>query len=158
RFDNDLANRINLGAGQVFAAKGTFVPPIVGFEHFKRTVFAHVSERVETLCLGGFRQTGHALEDKAVILVDRDLLAWTIRAFEVLADALLTSWVDLPTELDPEFVLFPHAAGVRFIGELYRLAVAFPRDTQNRLAESNPGGAVRFVAVEIVALGTVTHW
>src|SRR5262249_27357176 len=156
-FDDDLPIRIDLSSLKLIDTKSAFVARVRRRDYFESSKLAHVRERIETFGLGGLRQARHALEDVAVILIDCDLFTGPILAFEMLANAELAGRIDLPGKLDPEFVFFPHATGVRLVRVLHRLPGTLARDALHRLAEGDPSSAVRLVAVEIVSLGAHAH-
>ena len=75
----------------------------------------------------------------------------------MLADAELAGRIDLPGQLDPEFVLFPDAARIGFVRVLHFLAGPLRATRWHRLPKGDPRAAVRLVAIEVVPLGAVPH-
>ena len=75
----------------------------------------------------------------------------------MLANAKRAVRVDLPRQVDPEFVLFPHFTRVYFPRAVDRAAFLFGVDAEHGLAETDPSTRVRFVTGEVMSLGPVTH-
>src|SRR6266567_3269733 len=93
------------------------------------------------------------LKDPLIVFVDFDLLARSIRRFEVTPYTKLARWVDAPRKLDPEFVFFPHLAGVRFISEIKVFPFALAQNALNRLAKRDPLIGVSLLTHHVVTLG-----
>src|SRR5580693_3873096 len=125
-------------------------------------VFSHVIERHEPFAGGGLRQTRNAvLKDPSVVLVDSELLSGTVRRFKVTTDAHRSIGIDPPRQLNPELIFLPNLAqsglAMRFIGEVEFLALPLQCQTQHRLAKTDPACSMRFLAHQVVTLGSMAH-
>src|SRR5262249_38285765 len=101
--------------------------------------------------------TGDTFEDVPIVFVQRDFLALTIRAFEMLSNAPAAILIDPPGELIPKFVLFPDRARIGLVSELDRLAFALAGHTEYGLSKRDPGAAIGLVTIEIVTLRAMAH-
>src|SRR5699024_1368871 len=105
----------------------------------------------------GLGQAGHlVLENPAIILIDRDLFARSVRRFEILAYPQLAAGIDAPGQVEPELVFFPHLTGVHITGVLIFHIEFVHGHPPYRLAEADPLTRMGFIGMNVMPLSPVT--
>src|SRR5437764_3849750 len=117
------------------------------FFNQKCAVFAHVIIWSQPLSGSRLRQTRNTvLENPPVVFANLQLLTRTVRRLKIPADAHAPIRINPPGKLDPELLFFPHftqpSLAVRLISGTEFLALFFQRDTQHRLAKTDPAGSM----------------
>ncbi len=97
------------------------------------------------------------LEQVRVVLVDGERCTGLLDGLEMLADTERSIRVDLPREIDPEFVFFPHFAGIHLVGAVHRLALLLGVCLHHRLTEADPTSEVRLVRRDVVSFACNAH-
>ena len=115
-------------------------------------------KRIQSFCFLHFRAgPGRNCQNLSVIFVNSKFFPGRYGDSKYWRIPMEPSGIDRPGEVEPEFILFPDFAGVGLISVLKLLSGPSANDAIDGLAEANPSTCIRFLAHQVVALGTVSH-